>query len=311
MELENLLAAIGWCREAPEGAVNGLRLVHAIRNYWDSRGLNDLGARVTREALARDVGDGFVTERLKLRVALTSMLQRRGLIAESLEVAEGTLALAKEVGDPTRIAVAHRALGIGLYMVGRVSEARGELEEAIRILRSQDDTKRLGITLGSLGEIQRLEGRNVEALQTYEEALALLRRTGDPDTTAIMLVNLAMVAMDAGRVGPARDYLRECTHTAEKISGKYIGTAAVGTAGALAAICGDGARAARFWGAAAEARDRMGVILDPPDVKFLEPHVERVRAELGPAAFAAAERQGRAVPYESALAEARRWVEEG
>lgn len=60
-----------------------------------------------------------------------------------------------------------------------------------------------------------------------------------------------------------------------------------------------------------EARDRMGVILDPPDAKFLEPHVERVRAKLGPAAFAAAERRGRAVPYESALAEARRWVEEG
>jgi hypothetical protein len=85
--------------------------------------------------------------------------------------------------------------------------------------------------------------------------------------------------------------------------------AAVGVGGVLAAVSGDGARAARLWGSSAEARERMGVVLDPQDQIFLDPHIARVRSELGAAAFEAAERQGRAVPYESALAEARAWLD--
>jgi hypothetical protein len=122
-------------------------------------------------------------------------------------------------------------------------------------------------------------------------------------------VNLAMVSIGAGEHERGRGRLREAARIAERIKGKYIGTAAVAVAGALAAVSGDNARAARFWGAAAEARERMGVVLDPPDQMFLDPHVARVRSEMGAAAFEAAERQGRAVPYESALAEARAWLE--
>jgi predicted ATPase len=309
IELENVLSAISWCGQAEGGAAKGLRLVSAVRNYWDSRGLNELGARVSRDALARDTGGELVMERLKLRGALTSMLQRRGLVTESIEVAEGTMALAKEMGDPVRIAMAHRALGVGLSLLGRIAEARREIEESVRLMRGQDDKARLAGSLGALGEIDRLEGRNAEALASYEESLALLREAGDLDSVTVQLVNLAMVAIDAGDAVRARAHLREGTQIAEKIAGKYIGTAAVMVIGALAGVDGDPARAARLWGAAAGARERMGVVLDPPDVKFLEPHVARVRSEMGTEAFSAAERQGRAVPYESALGEARAWLE--
>lgn len=309
-ELENLLSAIAWCGQAEKGAVKGLRLVCGLRNYWDSRGLNELGAKISIEALERDAGPEFVVERLKLRGALTSMLQRRGLITESIKVAEGTMALAREVGDPVRLAMAHRALGMGYSLVGRTPEARGELQEAIRLMRPSGHSPGLALTLGALGEVDRLEGRTTEALASYEEALAILREAGNSDGMSIMLVNLAMVAIDAGESERGRANLREAARIAETIKGKYIGMAAVSVAGSLAAISGDGARAARLWGAAAEARNRMGVVLDPPDRMFLDPHVARVRSEIGPAAFEAAERQGRAVPYESALAEARAWLEE-
>ncbi|MGE5176729.1 MAG: tetratricopeptide repeat protein, partial [Hyphomicrobiales bacterium] len=236
-------------------------------------------------------------------------LQRRGLIAESIEVAEGTMTLAKEVGDPMRIAQAHRALGIGYSLCGRIPEARMEIEAGVRIMRTLDDKPRLANALGALGEVDRLEGRISQARASYEEALALLRNAGDLDGLSIMLLNLAMVAIDAGEVEGARGRLREAASISEKIKGKYIGTAAVTIAGALAAASGDSQRAPHFWGAAAEARERMGVLLDPPDAMFLEPHVARVRAELGAAAFETAERGGRAVPHESALAEVRAWLE--
>jgi hypothetical protein len=155
----------------------------------------------------------------------------------------------------------------------------------------------------------RLEGKNAEARPLYEESLALAREAGDVDSVSIQLVNLASVAIDASDSASARRLLQEGARTAERIAGKYIGTATVTVVGALVGIEGDPSRAARFWGAAEDARERMGVALDLTDAMFLEPHVRRVRAELGEEAFAEASRQGRAVPYEAALAEARAWLE--
>src|SRR5262249_24429692 len=53
LERENLLAVHAWCDDAQGGADSGLRLVHALRPYWPSRGPLHLGHRVTVEAVRR------------------------------------------------------------------------------------------------------------------------------------------------------------------------------------------------------------------------------------------------------------------
>ena len=77
----------------------------------------------------------------------------------------------------------------------------------------------------------------------------------------------------------------------------------------LAASEGDWPRTARFFGMAEAHNDLTGIHRDPADEAFLSPHVASARANLGAAAFSAAERAGRAVAFADAKAEARRWLD--
>ena len=318
-ELENLLSAIAWCARTHEGPLRQARLIGGLRFYWESRGLTELGLRLSREALEREAGTAPNPIRRKLLLAVGNALQRRGLAAESLEVAEELMALSREANDPSAIALSHRAMGVALTLLVRTPEARVHLEESIRVQRELGagtvsapsvEKARLAGSLGALGELLRLEGRDEEAEPIYEESALLARDAGDLDGESIQYANLAMIAIDANDLDRARRRLQEGTRLVERTGSKYVGAFIMVAIGALAGVLGDPARAARFWGAAAETRERMGVALDRSDQKFYDPHAARVCAVLGDEAFGAAERQGRAVPYESALAEARAWVED-
>ena len=47
LERENLLLVHEWCGTSPDGAVPGLRLVHAIKSYLLTRGMPELALRMT------------------------------------------------------------------------------------------------------------------------------------------------------------------------------------------------------------------------------------------------------------------------
>jgi hypothetical protein len=55
---------------------------------------------------------------------------------------------------------------------------------------------------------------------------------------------------------------------------------------------------------------KTGLHRDPADEAFLMPRVDQARRNLGDEAFAAEEAEGRAVPRDQALEDARAWLEE-
>ena len=77
----------------------------------------------------------------------------------------------------------------------------------------------------------------------------------------------------------------------------------------LAAFLEEWRRAAQLYGAAIAQCEQIGLHIDPLDEAFLSPLMARAREVLGPAAFAAAEAAGRALSYDTALAEAHAWLE--
>jgi predicted ATPase len=308
-ELENLLSAIAWCGHVDAGAVKGIRLLFGLRNYWETRGLNELGSRVTREALARDTGDDALEERGRLMNTLGSMLMRRGLIEDGLSCSQEALAIAERTRNPHIIQRAHRGVGVALMLLGRPEEARTQLMESLRIGRELDNPSLLSGVLVALGELERGASDLAAAHAYYNEAYSLSMKAGDLGDAAIMCVNLAMVAISRTDPDTAHRHLAEGIQLVVKATDKHIGMSAINTAGALAAMVGDYPAAARFFGVADEARLRMGVVFEPWDIAFTEPYLTRTRSKLGDAAFAAAERAGRTVPYESALAEVRARVE--
>ena len=55
--------------------------------------------------------------------------------------------------------------------------------------------------------------------------------------------------------------------------------------------------------------EQTGVQRSSADEAFIRPLITKAREALGEPAFAAAEREGRALSYEEAIAEARAWLE--
>jgi hypothetical protein len=80
------------------------------------------------------------------------------------------------------------------------------------------------------------------------------------------------------------------------------------TAG-LAGLHEEWERAARLFGAAEAQGAQTGIRRDPADEMFLAPRIGGVLGALGSAAFAAAANAGRALGYDDAIAEARRWLD--
>ena len=79
----------------------------------------------------------------------------------------------------------------------------------------------------------------------------------------------------------------------------------------LAAACGSMELAARLNGAAEAGSAEIGFRREPVDQAFVSPWVERARDALGGQAFDAALAAGRAMPFDEAFDQARRYVETG
>jgi len=79
----------------------------------------------------------------------------------------------------------------------------------------------------------------------------------------------------------------------------------------LAVLRGEWRRAARLFGSAEAQLESMGLKRTPEDDAVLRRWIAQAREALGNDAFAASECEGRALPYEDAIDDARQWLEGG
>jgi non-specific serine/threonine protein kinase len=309
-EQENLLSAHAWCEHTEDGGTKGLRLTAGLLRYWTSRGLLELGARVAREALDRPSAAARTAQRAAALYAAGILSYSRGRYDEVEVFWEENHAICVELGDRGGAARADMGLGTIAVAQGRSQVARARFEEAIRAAREAGAKPIVGAALNGLAELHRVEGDLVRATTLYEESLATFREEGSFNV-AVLLLNLAMVGIQRGDLTTSRARLAEVSRLAEKAEVKFAGGGILEVSASLAAATGDFERAARIWGASETARARMGGSLAPGDAQFVSPWIDRARAALGPEAFADAERAGRGLPGETALAETRVWLEFG
>jgi hypothetical protein len=77
----------------------------------------------------------------------------------------------------------------------------------------------------------------------------------------------------------------------------------------LAASNGESEQSARLFGVAEAQQAATGLARDPADEAFLAPLIAAARQRLGADAFTAASAAGRALSYDAAIAELRRWLD--
>jgi predicted ATPase/class 3 adenylate cyclase len=309
LERENLFSAHAWCDHAQEGAALGLRLVHSTLLYWVNRGLLSLGLRMTIDALAREGAQGRTTERCRGLFNAGQLCCWMGRYEEARGYLEESLAIARELGDKGRIAMALQPLGAACLGQGDRKTARTHLQEALTLAQEQGNKRELAGALNALAQLHRVEAELDAAEPLYEQLLKLARELDDRESIAIGLLNLAMVSIGRRSAARARAMLLEVLVIAGETGSKPVEQSVVEVSAGLASLRGEWSRAARFYGAAESQAAQTGLRRDPADDAFLAQHIDKARDALGEPAFAAAESAGRALANEAVMTEARAWLE--
>jgi tetratricopeptide (TPR) repeat protein len=186
--------------------------------------------------------------------------------------------------------------------------ARGHLEEALERVRAEGDKYDLIAVLNAMAQLHRTQNELDAAIPLYEQVLALAREEGHRESTAIGLLNLAMATTGGSADDRVPAMLLEVLEIAREIGSQPATQSVLEVSAGLAASRCDWPSAARLFGVAEGHATRTGLHRDPADEAFLVPLIARARDALGEAAFAAAERAGRAVGDEEAISEVRAWL---
>ncbi|HJU23751.1 MAG TPA: tetratricopeptide repeat protein, partial [Casimicrobiaceae bacterium] len=307
LERENLLAAYAWCDHAAGGVELGLRLVHAAKPYWITRGLLGLGLRLATEALVRTRTDDPSLARCRALFDTGQIACWLGRYDEARRYLDESLAIARARGDKRRIAAALQPLGMACLGLGDTTTARAHLEEAVALAREQGDQHDLVAALNAMAQFHRTQNDVSSAVPLYEQVIALARGIDDRESIAIGLLNLAMSTVDHAKARvPAM--LLEVIDIVDETGSKPAAQSVLEVCAGLAASNGEWERAARLFGAAEAHAQSTGLHRDPADEAFLAPRIDAARRALGDATFAPSEAAGRALAYDEAKAQARAWL---
>jgi len=308
LERENLLAAHAWSGRAGDDGESGLKLASSLRRYWMMRGLPGRGYRMTSEALARADAHRFEAARCQALFDAGQLCGWMGRYVQAQSHLEASLALAHGIGEPRLVARAMQALSMVLLGQGQAGAARRHSEDGVALARQVGTPRELAVALNALAQLDRSQGEFDAAERGYRDVLALARDLGDSESIAIALLNLAMVGISRGDQLHSRRMLTEVSMIVARGGSKPVGQSMLDACAGLAALSGQWARGAEFYGAAQAQAEQTGMQRDPADEKFLAPLMAQAREAIGSDLFCAAHASGSALSYDEATAHASRWL---
>jgi predicted ATPase/DNA-binding SARP family transcriptional activator/DNA-binding CsgD family transcriptional regulator len=302
-EYGNLRAALDWYldegAESEERAEMGLRLAAALGRFWSAYGPSE-GRRWLERGLARS-GASPTAVRAKALGEAGFMAAYQG-DPRAVALLEESLALSKDLGDKTGMAISISNLGHAVAYPGH-ERMRTLREEAEALLREPLDRRAAAYLLLFLGIAAETERDHEQVTLRIEEGLALFRELGDIRGAAMCLTVAGVDALHRGDSGRAAALFEEDLQLLRELRDKVgITFGLMGMAG-VAALRGQPARAARLWGAAEALREVIGLPLKTPATSRhdYEGYLTAARAGLDDAAFDAAWSEGRAMSPEEAI----------
>jgi tetratricopeptide (TPR) repeat protein len=229
----------------------------------------------------------------------------QGDSAQALPMLERSLTIFQALGDRKAAGYALNNLGMALQDNGDLVRARACYEECLALGRSLGARDMVGMPLANLAGLTLASGDLEQAAVYSEEALIVCRQYHYHTGAATSLGVLSAIAWRRGRLSEATALAKESLvlHQAARDERHYDG--GLEACAILDAAQGRSERAARLLGAAAAARERIGMrrsmaVSTTDDIEA----VAAARAALGEEAWAAAFAAGQALSLEEAIAEA-------
>ncbi|MCC6312405.1 MAG: helix-turn-helix domain-containing protein [Thermomicrobiales bacterium] len=315
-ELSNLRAALRWFQHTGDAA-GGLRLATALWTFWVIHDRAPEGRRWLQTFLDRE--QEIPDERARALVALGDLEERLGEYDAAAAHLDEAIVLARISGALTCEAAALRVRGNVAISQGEVARdlhdddpgAEQEFARAEALLeRSQTLAEQAGDAWGMakakhwLG-IVALERKDLAtALAVHEVALEEFRRLGDQRQICMVVGNIGGIAAPAGDVERARTALAESLLLADRLRYRWWVGWCLDHLGCLAVDTGDDGRGARLFGAAAALRPATGEPVRSGVARMRAAYIERIEANLGAAAAAAALQDGAERPLDESIADA-------
>jgi predicted ATPase/DNA-binding XRE family transcriptional regulator len=309
LELEhpNFRAALGW-------GETELRLAVALAVFWARRGHLNEGKGWLTGALARSA-EGTSTETYRtLRARALEWLGDFGIFQGEQDAPqpryEESLALYGELGNTDGIAEVLSHFAMLFVMRGDHERAVALLEESLELYRELGNKSGVAWVLFFMGQPIYIQGHIQRAGAMFEESVALFRAVDDTWGIASALFRVAMVALDEGAYRQAGAYLVESMTRLRELGERWQIVNTLEVFACLAAIQRQQLEdsqpnllmAARIFGATEVLRETLSAPVLPSEQHFYERGVATLRAQLDPAALAAAWAEGRAMSLEQAVA---------
>jgi predicted ATPase len=307
IERENLLAAHGFCDEAPDGAEQGLRLTIA-RRYWIQRAHVDLAMQMILRALGHRQVDRHPALRASATAVAGLYASFKADYAAARRHLEDCLSMEATAADPNIEAYARRVLGGVCHSCGERQAARRHFEACLALRARVRDQFIVYLCLNNLSYLHIEQGEFEAAERLLAESFAFFTEAAHPNHHALTLFGATTLCLHRGDAVNARRCLGAATRIIEWLDLLSLRPVALEIAAALAALEGDAERAARYIGASGAEVAQTHIFLYAPGSALRAPFIDAARKRLGAEAFAAAEAIGRELSYQEALSEASRWL---
>jgi len=304
-ERENLLAAHAACERVEGGGALDLRLVRAVRRYCSIRGLFNLLYDITVEAIARSDPSARDIARCRALSDAGQYALRVGRPHEALKFLEESLAIAREIGDQSRVAVVLQPIGVTYLSLDDVETARRYLGEGLELARQGGDKREIAAALSAMEQIHRVVGDLDAAEAASRDVLATMRELDDKQNVGVALTNLAIVSILRGSYAEATQILREILEINDQLGGTPFHQWILEVAAGIAVGAGIHVTAARLHGAAAALSEASGRQHEAADAAFVASIREQTHRALGDRGFDGAFREGRAMVSATTLQVAR------
>ena len=251
--------------------------------------------------LWRELGDKWWTAvALEQAGLLTSLADPQA----SLAYLEEGVSLARQVEDPYPLAMCLIRMGDALKPVGKAAEALPYLEEGVVLARRIGDRAELSEGLRELGSLYYLQGDFTTATRLTEEALANGRAIGSLFSVFLALFQLVIISCLQNDPVKAKAYCSQLGALARDIGSPFANAFVILTFGWAASFGEEPEKGVRLLAATQALLVQSGLrpSADEPTSMLMKRALERAQAQLDPAAFQAAQQEGRAMTMEQALA---------
>ncbi|HKV58643.1 MAG TPA: tetratricopeptide repeat protein, partial [Ktedonobacteraceae bacterium] len=228
-EYDNLHAALQWLlaqAEHEEGGngdakVMALRLVGALFWFWWARGHWSEGRNFLERALAVSESVEVSSYGAKALFATANIAFVQSDYERAVALAEGSLALYRQLGDKRGIALSLYPLGNVAWSRGDMAVARALKEEALALHKQLGDKGYLALSLFSLGLLESSQGLYDRARALFEESLAIDRKLHNKRGIAHTLSQLAqLLYVTQAEPTTIRPLLEECFTLAQEVGFK-------------------------------------------------------------------------------------------